>query len=97
MISMPTSIRLTAAERRQIAAAARKRGLSTTTFIKRAALAQSASPDVKLEELGQKVAELQEKIEDEMDYRNATAAWERHVGSGKRSLKPEEVWRDLGV
>jgi len=71
--------------------------LSPTAFIKHAALAQSASPDVKLEELGRKVAEMQEKIEDELDYRRATAAWDRHVKSGKPSLKPEEVWRELGV
>ncbi len=94
---MPTSIRLTAAEKRRIAAAARKRGLSPTAFIRHAALAQATSPDVRLEELGRTVAEIQERVEDEMDYRKATAAWERHVKSGKPSLKPEEVWRELGV
>jgi uncharacterized protein (DUF1778 family) len=97
MASMPTSIRLTVAERRRIAAAARKRGLSPTAFIKHAALAQAAGPDIRLEELGRTVAEIQEKIDDELDYRNATAAWERHLRSGKPALKPKEVWRDLGV
>ena len=94
---MPTSIRLTAAEKRRIAAAARKRGMSPTAFIKHAALAQSTEPDMRLEELGCKVAGMQEKIENELDYRKATAAWERHLKSGKPTLKPEEVWRGLGV
>jgi hypothetical protein len=97
MASMTTSIRLTVAEKRRIAAAARKHGLSPTAFIKHAALAQSTNPEVKLEELGRKVAGMQEQIEDELDYRKATAAWERHVKSGKALLKPEEVWRELGV
>ena len=97
MAIMPTSIRLTTTEKRRIATAARKKGLSPTAFIKHAALAQSADPDVKLEELGRQVAGMQEQIEDELDYRKAVAAWDRHLKSGKRALKPEEVWRDLGV
>ena len=97
MGSAPTSIRLTAAERRRIAAAARRRGLSPTAFIKHAALAQSTSPDVKLEELERQVAVMQARIEDELDYRRATEAWDRHVKSGRPSFKPEEVWRELGV
>jgi hypothetical protein len=97
MPSTTTSIRLTATERRRIAAAARKRGLSPTAFIKHAALAQSTEPDMRLEELGRKVAGIQEKIDDELDYRKASEAWERHLKSGKPTLKPEEVWRELGI
>ena len=97
MASMPTSIRLTSSERRKITAAARKRGLTLTAFIKHAALAQSSSSEVKLEKLSREVAGLQEKLENEMDYRQASAAWERHLFSGKQTRKPEEVWRELGI
>ena len=42
----PTSLRLAPAEKRRIAAAARRRGLTPTAYIKRAALdAASAAPD----------------------------------------------------
>ena len=97
MAIVPTSIRLTTAEKRLIATAARKKGLSPTAFIKHAALAQAADPNVKLEELGRQVAGMQEQIENELDYRKAVAAWDRHLKSGKPALKPGEVWRDLGV
>jgi hypothetical protein len=36
-------------------------------------------------------------VEDEIDYRTAVAAWDRHIESGKKLLKLEEVWRELGV
>jgi hypothetical protein len=36
-------------------------------------------------------------VEDEIDYRTAVAAWDRHVKSGEKLLKPEDVWRELGV
>jgi len=42
----PTSIRLTPAEQRCIAALARKRGLSPAAYIKRAALAGPAPADI---------------------------------------------------
>jgi hypothetical protein len=36
-------------------------------------------------------------VEDEIDYRTAAAAWDRHVKSGEKTLTGEEVWRALGV
>ena len=97
MASMPTSIRLSPSEKRQIAAAARKRGLTPTAFIKNAALAQSSSPEADFEKLRREVDGIQQKLENEMDYQQAAAAWERHINSGKPARRPEEVWRELGV
>lgn len=98
MASVPTSIRLTPAEKRRIATAARKRGLSPAAYIKRAALAgPSQSDDLKLARLEKLAAGLLEAVEDERDARIGDAAWERHLASGKRLLKPDEVWRELGV
>lgn len=94
----PTSIRLSPAEKRQIAAAARKRGLSPAAYIKRAALAGSASSDLaRLSRLEKLTAAILEAVEDELDYHVAVAAWDRHVKSGAKLLKPEDVWRELGV
>lgn len=98
--TVPTSIRLTPAEKRKIAAAARKRGLSPAAYIKRAALdsaAPAVSNDAKLERLVVLVHQVREAVEDELDYRAAVAAWDRHVKSGEKLLKPEDVWRELGV
>ena len=98
--TIPTSIRLTPAEKRKIAAAARKRGLSPAAYIQRAALDGATPPvssDAKLERLEKLVHQVCEAVEDELDYRTAVAAWDRHVKSGEKLLKPEEVWRELGV
>jgi len=94
----PTSIRLTPAEKKRIAALARKRGLSPAAYIKRAALAGPPASDIsRLSRLEKATAAVLEAVEDELDYRVAVAAWDRHVKSGSRLLKPEEVWRELGV
>lgn len=98
--TVPTSIRLTPAEKRKIAAAARKRGLSPAAFIKRAALESTVPPvptDAKLERLADLVHQVREAVEDELDYRTAVAAWDRHMKSGEKLLKPAEVWRALGI
>ena len=98
MASQPTSIRLTPAEKRKINAAARRRGMSAAAYIKKAALDGVASPDdERLARLEKMAAELREAVEDERDARIGDAAWERHLKSGKPLLKPEEVWRELGV
>lgn len=95
----PTSIRLTVAERRRISAAARKRGLSTAAYIKRAALegAEFQTEDARLDKLERIAAALHEAVEDAIDARDAAAAWERHVASGSKTIKSEDVWRELGL
>ena len=98
--TVPTSIRLTPAEKRKIATAARKRGLSPAAYIKRAALdatVPAVTNDAKLERLATLVHRVCEAVDDEIDYRTAVAAWDRHVKSGEKLLKPEDVWRELGV
>lgn len=98
--TVPTSIRLTPAEKRRIATAARKRGLSPAAYIKRVALESTvaAAPnDAKLERLAVLVHQVRAAVEDEIDYRTAAAAWDRHVKSGEKTLTGEEVWRALGV
>ena len=97
--SSPTSIRLTVAEKRKIAAAARKRNLTPTAYIKRAALegAEFQTDDARLDRLERATAALREAVEDAVDARDAARAWERHARSGARTLPPEEVWRELGV
>jgi predicted DNA-binding protein len=98
--TVPTSIRLTLAEKRKIAAAARKRGLSPAAYIKRAALEStvpSVPNDAKLERLAELVYQVREAVEDELDYRTAVAAWERHLKSGEKLLTGEEARRALGL
>ena len=88
--TIPTSIRLTPAEKRKIATAARKRAALDGTV-------PAATNDAKLERLATLVHRVCEAVEDEIDYRTAVAAWDRHVKSGEKLLKPEDVWRELGV
>ena len=98
--TIPTSIRLTPAEKRKIATAARKRGLSPAAYIKRAALDGATPPvssDAKLERLAALVHQVSEAVEDELDYRTAVAAWDRHVKSGEKLLTGEEARRALGL
>lgn len=92
-----TTIRVSAADKRRIAAAARRRGVSPHKFILEAALERaSAKPDDdKLARLEKLVASVQ--VENELDYRLADAAWQRHVKSGSKTIKSEEVWRELGL
>jgi hypothetical protein len=98
MATSPTSIRLTPAEKKRIAALARKRGLSPAAYIKRAALAGPAPSDVsRLSRLEKAVAAVLEAVEDELDARVGDARWENHVRNKTRLLTGEEVWRELGV
>ncbi len=98
MATSPTSIRLSPAEKRRIAALARKRGLTPAAYIKRAALAGPAPSDIsRLARLEKATAAILAAVEDEIDYRVVAATWDRHVKSGARLLKPVEVWRELGV
>jgi hypothetical protein len=94
----PTSIRLTAIEKRHIAAAARKRGISPAAYIKRAALRGiNASDDTNLVRLERLAASLLAAVEDERDYRTAAARWESHMQNGTRLYTPEEAKRELGL
>ena len=98
--TVPTSIRLTPTEKRKIATAARKRGLSPAAYIKRAALdgtVPAATNDAKLERLATLVHRVCEAVDDEIDYRTAVAAWDRHVKSGEKLLSGEEARRALGL
>jgi uncharacterized protein (DUF1778 family) len=94
----PTSIRLSPADKRRIAAAARKHGLSVAAFIKRAALgAGTQPPDTTLARLEQMAQTLLEAIEDERDYRLASGSWEKHLRNKTRLYTGEEIKRELGL
>jgi uncharacterized protein (DUF1778 family) len=95
----PTSIRLSAAEKRQITAAALKRGLTPTAYIKRAALegAKDQSEDQRIDKLERISAALREAVEDVVDARDVALAWDRHVKSKNPTIKAEDVWRELDV
>ena len=96
--AVPTSIRLSQEEKRQIAAAARKRGISVAAFIKRAALgAGIKTPDVSLARLEKMAKTLLDAIEDERDYRLASESWENHLGNKTRLYTGEELKRELGL
>lgn len=95
--TIPTSVRLTSAERRRIAAAARRRGLSVAGYIKRAALFGTQSSDVKLARLERLAAGLLDAVEDERDVRIGDARWERHLKEKTRLYTGEEAWRELGL
>jgi predicted DNA-binding protein len=98
MASAPTSIRLSPAEKRRIAVAARRRGLTPAAYIKRAALAgPGRSDDAKLARLEKLAASLLEAVEDERDARLADARWEKHLKQKTRLYTGEEVWRELGL
>lgn len=98
MATLTKSIRLTPAEKKQIDALARKKGLSPATYIKRAALAGSPASDIsRLSRLEKATAAVLAAVEDELDYRVAVARWENHLKHKTRLLTGEEVWRGLGV
>ncbi len=98
MASVPTSIRLTPAEKRRINAAARRRGLTPAAYIKKAALeGVGQSDDLKLARLEKLAAGLLEAVEDERDARIGDARWERHLKQKTRLYTGEEVWRELGL
>ncbi len=89
----PTSIRLAAAEKRRIAAAARKQGITPAKFIKQAALERAASPDGMA--LAQLTASLRELIEDEVDAAIALDRIARRKAGEGRLFTGEEAWREL--
>lgn len=99
--SAPTSIRLTAKEKKLIATAARKRGLSPTAYIKRTALEGAAAPappaEDRLARLEKLAATLREAVEDEIDAREAETAWAKHTAGKTRLYTGEEVRRELGL
>lgn len=96
--AVPTSIRLSPADKRRIAAAARKHGLSVAAFIKRAALgAGTKQPEAGLARLEQLAKTLLEAIEDERDYRLADESWQKHLRNNSKLYTGEEVWRELGL
>ncbi len=94
-----TTIRLAPAAKRRIAAAARRRGVSTHKFILDAALdrASAAPDDAKLIRLAALVEQVREAVEDELDYRLADARWQDHVRHKTRLYTPEEAKRELGL
>ncbi len=98
--TLTTTIRLTPAAKRRVAAAARRQGVSTHKFILDAALeraAPAAPSEVRLARLEAMVSRLQEYIEDEQDYQLADARWRHHVKHKTKLLTGEEVWRGLGL
>ena len=96
--TIPTSIRLSPAEKRRIATLARKRGLSHSAYVKRAALAgPPASDDAKLARLERLAAALLESVEDERDARLGDAAWEMHLAGKSRLLTLKEFLGGLVV
>ncbi len=96
--TIPTSIRLSPAEKRRIATLARKRGLSPSAYIKRAALAGPPAPDdVKLARLERLAAALLESVEDERDARLGDAAWAKHLAGKSRLLTRKEFLGGLVV
>ncbi len=98
MASVPTSIRLTPAEKRKINAAARKRGLSPAAYIKKAALGGTGpADDTRLARLEKFAAELSEAIEDERDARIGDARWGKHLAGQSQLLSREEFTRGVDV
>ena len=90
--TVPTSIRLTPAEKRRIAFS------DVTGALSQLESTTAAVPnDAKLERLALLVHQVRAAVEDEIDYRTAAAAWDRHIKSGEKTLTGEEVWRALGV
>jgi hypothetical protein len=96
--AIPTSIRLSPADKRLIAAAARKHGLTVAAFIKRAALgAGTQAPDAGLARLEKMAQTLLEAIEDERDYRMAVESWDNHRRNKTRLYTGEELKGELGL
>ena len=97
--TLPTSLRIPAAAKRRIAAAARRRGVSTQKFILEAALerATAAPDDTRLARLAATVEQVREAVEDEIDARLGDAAWERHLATGSRLYSSAEIKRELGL
>lgn len=91
----PTSIRLAAGEKRRIAVAARKLGVTPAKFIKEAALARAA--DTTGMKMGRVTTALRELIEDEVDAAIAVDRMARQKAGEGRLYTGAEAWRELGL
>ncbi len=91
----PTSIRLAAAEKRRIAAAARRQGMTTAKFIKQAALERA--DDASGMKLSQVTVALRELIADEVDAAIALDRVARQKSGEGRLYTGVEAWRELGL
>jgi uncharacterized protein (DUF1778 family) len=100
----PTSVRIPTATKRTIAAAARRRGISTQKFIIEAALREASRDRVAEDQLAYELVSVTrrhiariEAQEDAEDARVGDAEWER-VRAGKSRLRtPTQVKRALGL
>lgn len=91
----PTSIRLAAQEKRRIATAARKQGITSAKFIKQAALERAASPEgMALAEIS---ASLKDLVEDEVDAAIAKDRIARRKAGEGRLYTGVEAWCELGL
>lgn len=91
----PTSIRLAAPEKRRIAAAARKQGITPARFIKQAALERAAAPAGMA--LAGLTATLKELIQDEVDAAIALDRIARRKSGEGRLFTGKEARRELGL
>ena len=91
----PTSIRLAPAEKRRIAAAARKQGVSPAKFIKQAALDRAVDPSGGA--MTQISLALRELIEDEVDAALALDRIARQKAGEGKLYTGAEAWRELGL
>ena len=89
----PTSLRIPAATKRSIAAAARRRGMSTPKFIIEAALREASRARTAEEQLASELVSVTrrhlariEAVEDAEDARAGDLEWER-VKAGKSSVR----------
>jgi uncharacterized protein (DUF1778 family) len=103
-IPSPTSVRIPAATKRTIAAAARRRGISTQKFIIEAALREASRDRVAEDRLAYELVSVTrrhlariEAAEDAADAQAGDAEWER-VKSGKSRLRTlDQAKRALGI
>lgn len=91
----PTSIRLAGPEKRRIAVAARKQGMTPAKFIKQAALERAASADGMA--LAGLAASLKELIQDEVDAAIARDRIARRKSGEGRLFSGKEARRELGL
>jgi len=94
-LTSPSSIRLAPPEKRRIAAAARKQGVTPAKFIKQAALERADAPAEFT--FAQLTAALRELVEDEVDAAIALDRIARRKAGEGRLLSGEEVARELGL
>lgn len=91
----PTSIRLTASDKRLIAVAARRQGMSAAKFITLAAVERAGAPDGAA--LAQLTASLKELIADEVDAAIALDRIARRKNGEGRLYTGKEAWSELGL